>query len=195
MGSLPHADVAATLAVTTAVWAYKLVRLRRSYGLDRHAFMKRIFRTVNLTLWQKRKDKGFADGLAAAMAVCFVGPKTCWVGSAGNCSTYFYRDGLIDMLTKPDVDEDGMLTRAAGFRRPQLIPHARYEIFLPGDSVLLLTDGAADFVGEDEMRTIVENIEETGDSVKNAVSALLDAAQKNGSRDNMTACIIKHIMV
>src|SRR3990167_8511195 len=64
VGGLPHGEVASKLACDTAVWAYKLVRQRRTYWKDRKLFLKRIFRTTNITLWQKQREEEFEGGMA-----------------------------------------------------------------------------------------------------------------------------------
>lgn len=193
VGSLPHANVAAGLAVDTAVWAYKVVRTRPFYWGEKPDLIKRIFRTTNLTLWQKRRDAGFEDGLAAAMLVLMVLPTHFWIGSAGNCASYLYREGLIDELTVMDVDSEGMLTKAAGFARPQLLPRAAAGRFLPGDCILIATDGVAGYVSEDEMRLVFEQTGAAQDTMDAALNTLLSFAEKNGSADNMTAYIIKRV--
>lgn len=194
VGSLPHADVAARLACETAVWAYKHVRQRPYYWSEKPKFLQRIFRTTNLTLWQKQRDRGFTDGLATALAVLLVGPKNFWVGSAGNCSALLYREGLIDLLTREDIDQDGNLTKALGFKRLGLVPSIHSEQLLPGDTILLATDGVVNFVDEDEMRKIFETIGETVQSMSDAVIRLLQTAEKNGSDDNMSAVLVKQII-
>lgn len=195
VGSLPHADYAARLAAETALWAYKVVRQRPFYWSEKPELLKRIFRSTNLTLWQKQREKGFEDGLAAALLVLLIGPDNFWVGMVGNCSAFLYREGLIDVLTKPDIDAEGMLIKAVGFGRRQLLPQRRSEKFIRDDILLLATDGVANFVSEDEMRIIFESIGETNESMSEAVVTLLKTAQANGSDDNMTACMVKRIVV
>lgn len=193
VGSLPHAGLAATLTVNTAIWAYKVVRTRPFYWGEKLELLKRIFRSTNLTLWQKRREKGFEQGLAAALAVVIIGPDNFWVGSAGNCSCFLYRESLIDELTAPDIDEEGMITKAVGFARKQLIPSRRSEKLLHDDVILLTTDGVANFVSEDEMRSVFEKTGRSTESMSGAVHNLLDIAEQNGSDDNMAAWLIKRI--
>ena len=113
---LPHAQEAEKLTAETALWAYNMVRQRPFYWGEKLKFLKRIFRSTNLTLWQKRRDPGFDAGLASALMVLIVIEDYFWLGSAGNCNSFLFRDGLIDVLTKRDVDSEGMLTKAVGLR-------------------------------------------------------------------------------
>lgn len=190
---LPHAKEAENLTTETALWAYKVVRQRPFYWKEKLPFLKRIFRSTNLRLWQKRRDPGFDAGLASALMVLIVIQDYFWLGSAGNCNSFLYRDGLIDILTKRDV-EDGMMTKAVGFARKQLIPTMHSEKLLEHDTILLATDSVTDFVNEDEMRSIFEEVGMTQESLKIAVDKLCEVAKAAGSRDTMSACIVKRII-
>jgi serine/threonine protein phosphatase PrpC len=188
-----HGKIAATLASETAVWGYKHVRQRPFYWADKRLLLKRIFRSSNLAVWQKKRETGFESGLATTLSVAIVGPNKVWVGSVGDSAMLLYRDGLIDVLTKSDTDELHRLTRALGFKRLGLLPHLKVEVFLPGDMLILATSGVTQFVAEDEIRTVCEATGDTTESIGNAVSHLLQTAKENGSKKNLTLCMIKRL--
>ena len=192
---LPHAKEAEQLTRETALWAYNVVRQRPFYWREKLGLLKRIFRSTNLTLWQKRRDPGFDAGLASALTVLIAIGDYFWLGSAGNCNSFLFRDGLIDVLTRRDVDDEGMLTKAIGFARHQLIPAMHSEKLLENDMILLATDSIANFVSEDEMRGILEEVGETRESLAIAVDKLIETAKATGGRDSMSACMIKRIMI
>ena len=192
--SLPHARVAEQLTRETALWGYTMIRQRQAFWKDKKLLVKRIFRSTNLRLWQKRRDPGFDAGLASALAVLLTINETFWLGTAGNFNSFLYRDGLIDILTKRDVDEEGMLTKAVGFGRKQLIPAARMEKFLEGDIILLATDSVANYVSEDQMRAIFEKVGTTNESLQSAVDQLIETAKSSGSTDTMSLCMVKRII-
>lgn len=193
VGGLPHGDVAARLGAETAIWGYKHVRERPFYWADKKLFLKRIFRSSNLAVWQKRREYGFEAGLASTLTVAIVGVQNIWVGSVGDSGILLYRDGLIDFLTPTDLDETGRLTNALGLKRLGLVPHIAVEKFIPRDVLLLATDGVLNFVSEDQLRATFEVSGDTTDSVSTAVLHLLKTAQENGSTDNMTVCMVKKI--
>ena len=193
VGGMPHGEVAATLAGETAIWGYRHIRLRPTYWLDKRNFMRRIFRSTNMAVWQKRKEPEFRDGLATTLIVCIVGPMNMWVGSVGDSSSYLYREGLIASLTREDVDERGFLTNVIGTKRLGLASQFASEPFLVGDIAVLCTDGVSHFAGEEELRTILADSGETKQSLSDSVERILEAARQNGSTDNMTVCIVKRI--
>jgi protein phosphatase len=193
VGGMPHGDTAAELAVETALWGYQHIRLRPTYWLDKRNFMRRIFRTTNIRVWQKRKEPGFGEGLATTLVVLMIGPKNVWVGTIGDSSAFLFREGLIAEPTRKDSDESGLLTSAIGIRRFGLVPHFAGEPFLARDIAVLCTDGVAAFIGEEELRTILADCGTTKQSVTDAVIRILDAARHNGSTDNMSAILVKRI--
>ncbi len=190
---VPHGDVAATLAAETAIWGYKHIRQRPFYWADKKLFLKRIFRSSNLAVWQKRREHGFEAGLATTLSVAMIGTHAIWVGSVGDSGILLYREGLIDILTPQDVDQMGRLTNAIGLKRLGLVPHIAVEKFLPGDILLLATGGVLNHISEDQLRATFEVSGTTTDSLTTAVVHLLKTAEENGSIDNMTACMIKKV--
>ncbi|MCX6793647.1 MAG: PP2C family serine/threonine-protein phosphatase [Candidatus Gottesmanbacteria bacterium] len=193
--SLPHAKVAEQLTRQTALWAYQVVRQRPFYWKEKLSFLKRIFRSTNLTLWQKRRDPGFDAGLASALMVLITIGDYFWLGSAGNCNSFLFRDGLIDVLTARDVDSEGMLTKAVGFARHQLIPALHSEKLLENDIILLASDSIAEYVSEDGMRGILEEVGTTTESLAIAVDKLIEIVLAAGSEDSMSLCMVKRIVI
>lgn len=195
VASLPHAKEAEDLTAQTALWAYRMVRQRPYYWKEKLPFLKRIFRSTNLRLWQTRRDPGHEDGMASSLMVLIVIKNYFWLGSAGNCNSILYREGLIDVLTARDVDDEYMITKAAGFSRKQLIPAKHSENLLENDIILLTTDSVAQYVSEDEIRTVLENAGMSQETLGAAVDALVTIAKKNGSTDAMSLCLVKRIVV
>lgn len=195
LGGLPHGEVAATLAGETALWGYRHIRLRPTYWTNKRFFMRRIFRSTNMSVWQKRKEPGFGEGFATTLVVLIIGSKNLWVGSVGDSKAFLYREGLIAELVREDVDEFGHLTGAIGVKRFGVIPHFAGEPFLAGDSVVLCTDGVTRFIDEEKMRTVLTESGTTKQSVSDAVVSILDAAKHNGSTDNMTVGLVKRIPI
>lgn len=193
VGGLPQGDVAAKLAVETAIWGYKHIRLRPFYWRDKRLFLRRIFRSANLTLWQKQREKEFSAGMATTLLVTMVGARTFWLGSAGDTSAFLYRETLIDKLTREDVDEEGYLVKALGVGRKPVIPQFVSETFLPGDILVLATDGISNYLDEEQFRQTLDSAGNTTSELQKTVNNLLDQAGANGSPDNMTVCLIKRL--
>lgn len=188
---MPHPEVAARLVSETAIWGYKLVRQRPYYWADKRLLLKRIFRSSNLTVWQKRRETGFSEGLASTLSVVIVSQNKVWVGMVGDSPVYLYREGLIDEVTALDRTSDGTVTNLLGLRRLGLAAHISVENFLAGDCVVIMTSSVSDYVSEDDLRVTLELAGETQESIAHALVHLLGVAQENGSRTSLSACIIK----
>ena len=188
-----HGDVAAKLAGETALWGYKHIRLRPFYWADKRLLLRRIFRSSNITVWQKRREKGFETGLATTLAVVIIGGQKLWVGTAGDTRVLLYRESLIDILTPADADSEGKLTRALGINRLGLTPHVAVEKMLPRDIILIATSGVVDYLDEEQLRVTFEVTGDSQESIANAIVHLLRTAEENGSRGSLTACIVKRI--
>lgn len=190
---LPHGEIASKLACDTAMWAYKLVRQRRTYWKDRKLFLKRIFRTTNITLWQKQREEGFDDGMATSMLVCIVLDRRFYIGNVGDSSAFLVRNGTITKLTMEDVDLSGRLTKVVGTTRYGLAPSIVTGDFFPGDAMILVTDGVARAMDTSRCMTLLEKPEQSATELSDVVVAMLNCAQDQGVTDNMTVCFIKRV--
>lgn len=195
VGGSEHGDEASRLAGETALWGYKHIRERKFYWVDKKKLLKRIFRTTNMAVWQKRRETGFEDGLATTLVVAIITPTQFFVGSVGDTTAMLYRETLIDILTPEDRDDTGRLTKVLGTQRLGLVPHVHVDRFLPGDMLLLATDGVVDFVDEEDIRSLLEAAGTTSADLVHTTEALIQKAAANGSQDNLTACLIKKLPV
>lgn len=193
VGGIPHGEVAAKLACETAIWGYKQIGLRNTYWKDKKLFLKRIFRSTNMAVWQKKREEGLTRGMATTLTLAIVGSRNVWIGSVGDSPAYFFHHGTIQKVTEDDHDAEGYLVQSIGTDRYRLAPHVYAIEFVAGDSVLLATDGFTHFLSEQAIARVLSGLGDTSQEVSDGVISLLREAEKNGSDDNMTACIIKRI--
>lgn len=193
VGSLSNGETAAKLACDTAIWAYKHIRQHRYYWLDKKLFMKRIFRSTNLAVWQKHREQGYEQGLATTLSVLMVGPKHFWLGSAGDSSVWLYHEGSITKLTRDKSEFQSIPSNALGTRRLGLVPEFMTGIFDPGDVLLMTTDGVGDYLTSGDIQASISASGDTNESLMHATTLAFTAAQTNGSDTNMTAIIVKRV--
>lgn len=193
VGGMPHGEVASQLAAETAIWGYKEIRLRNTYWSMKRFFLNRIFRSVNIAVWQKHRESGFEDGLASTLLVMITGPRNFFIGSVGDTGAYLHRQGKITKLTHDNVDETGNLTKAIGIERFGLVPEVYIDRFEIDDTLLLATDGIGSFMAQEELNKILAASGTTEDSLNKSLKSIFETAQKNGSQDNMTAYLIKRL--
>ncbi len=186
-------EAASKLACETAIWGYKHIRQHRFYFQDKKRFMKRIFRSTNLAVWQKQKEVGFKHGIATTLLVVMIGPKHYWVGHAGDTSAWHLRSGVIKKLTTDHVDREGALQKAVGFIRLGLVPDFTTGELISGDMMLLMTDGIEKYLKPSQILAVVDTpVIDIADAQKRTV-ALINAAKAEGSTSNMTVVLIARV--
>ncbi|MBI4066233.1 SpoIIE family protein phosphatase, partial [Candidatus Gottesmanbacteria bacterium] len=193
VGGLPNGEIASQLAGDTAAWAYRLVRQRRTYWKDRKLFLKRIFRTTNITLWQKQREQGFEGGMATTMLVCVIIDRRYYIGSVGDSSAFLVRDGEMTTLTTEDIDSSGRLTKAVGTGRYSLTPSIVTGDFLAGDCMMLVTDGVARVIDTAQCMSLLKQVEQSATQLSDVAVSMLHSCQDQGATDNMTVCLIKRV--
>lgn len=193
VGGMPHGEVAARLAVETAIWGYRQIRLRETYWSMKRFFLNRIFRSVNIAVWQKHRESGFTGGLASTLLVLITAPRNFFIGSVGDSSAFLYHQGKVTKLTHDDLDDMVNLTKVIGVERFGLVPQVFIDRFEIDDTLLLTTDGIGNFVTLEELNNILSASGTTEISLNKSLESIFEEAQKNGSKDNMTAYLVKRL--
>lgn len=194
MSSRTSSEAASKLACETAIWGYKHIRQHRFYFQDKKRFMKRIFRSTNLAVWQKQKEIGFEKGIATTLLVVMIGPKHYWVGHAGDTSVWYVHDGKAQKITKDHVNAKGLLEKAVGLTRLGLVPDFTTGEFPKGDIMLLMTDGMEKYLTPKALAIVTDTpIIDTIDAQKRTVS-LIESAKSQGSTENMTIVLIARVL-
>ncbi len=194
VSTMPHGDAAAQLASETALWAYKEVRLRNCYWVDKISLIRRIFRTTNLTIWQKRREPGFGEGLATSLLVAIVGPRAVWIGNAGTSSTFFFKNGQLMRITRQDCDATGKVTKALGFQRLGLAAQKIHQKFVPPDALLLVNDQITHALDARELGGLLSDLGITQESLLQTVQKIIQRGRKKGA-NNGAVCLIKRVAI
>lgn len=129
----------------------------------------------------------------------------------GDTRLYLLRDGSLVKLTKDQsfvgfLEDSGRLTeeeamrhpkrneinKALGFNREIKNDEDYFESgtspFLPGDLILLCSDGLTDMVSRQEITDILLST----NSLEEMAQKLIDAANKKGGKDNITAVLVRN---
>lgn len=191
VGGLPHGEIASQLAGDTAVWAYRVVRQRHAYWKDRKLLLQRIFRTTNMTLWQKQREEGFEEWMGTTMLVCIIIDRHFYIGNVGDSSAFLVRDGVMTALTTEDVDARGQLTKVVGTMRYGLTPSIVTGDFIAGDSLLMVTDGVGRVMDTVKCLDFFRQSDISATELSEVAATILHCAQESGVTDNMTVCLIK----
>ncbi len=167
--------------------------------------MKKAVQDANEGVFQMASANQSQQGMGATLVFAVVLEEEIYIANVGDSRAYAYRSGELLQITKDhSVVEEMMangsitpeearvhpqrniITRAIG-TDPAVEPDLFEYDYMPGDILLLCSDGLSGMVDDDEMIRILEEHE----SAKQTVSALIDAAKEHGGQDNITAICIR----
>jgi protein phosphatase len=137
-----------------------------------------------------------------------------YIGHCGDSRAYRFRDNKIEQLTEDhsllndylkahklseeeieNFPHKNVIVRALGMQESVQVDIARLEP-APGDVYMLCSDGLSGMVTDPDMNTLVQDYLSSvdngkADDVEGICKVLIDAANKNGGNDNVTAVAIK----
>ncbi len=160
---------------------------------------------ANQKIYQMAGENQTQKGMGATLVLAVIEKDEAYIANVGDSRAYAVRNHEIMQITKDHsvVEEmvaNGCLTREEAKNHPQrnMITRAigtdpaveadvfEYD-FLPGDCLLLCSDGLSGMLEDTEILSILEQ----DTSAKQTVTALIDAANERGGRDNITAICIR----
>jgi protein phosphatase len=164
-----------------------------------HLANRRIFRTA--------ESNDDYSGMGTTLVSVLVNAPRVAIGHVGDSRLYLLRDGVLEQVTQDDswaatiLAHDprmkpsdlahhpmrNVLTNVLG-ARDQVDVHLAERDLKPGDVLLLCSDGLHGVLEPDTLRRVLTD---TND-VDAASRALVDAALDHGSRDNVTALVIRY---
>lgn len=152
----------------------------------------------------KAKRRGRLAQMGSTVVVAALDEDVLTVGHIGDSRVYLLRDGYLMRLTRDHsflnelVDAgytldsntlnryQGLITRALGFPSGEGRPALCRETLLPGDTLLLSTDGLHDVLRDEE---IAQHL--TNPDADEACEELVREAYERGSHDNITALVVR----
>lgn len=158
---------------------------------------------------QTIRDYGAANpdaaGLGSTLTLAMVMGDLALVGNIGDSRTYLVRDGVISRLTEDhslvsSLVRQGLISDDEVYSHPQrnLVyqalgtkPDITPDIFMqrlqPADILILCSDGLWEMVRDEEIRRIVEAVEDP----EEAATSLVNLANANGGVDNISVVVIR----
>lgn len=164
-----------------------------------------VHQAANRRIWEMAQTDQHRAGMGTTLTAVMVGDTDVSVGHVGDSRLYLLRDGSLERLTRDHslVEEfvrQGKLTPEQAERHPQrsvitraLGPESEVEVdtfTVParhGDVYMLCSDGLSGMVRDDDIADIIGR----GASLAEAARSLIDAANENGGRDNITVVLFR----
>jgi protein phosphatase len=158
---------------------------------------------------KSRALHGMGTTLVALLWEDLAASRNLWLAHVGDSRCYVLRDGALQQLTRDHslVEEQiraglmnraqaafspirNIITRAIGSQptvQPEIATHAAQ----PDDLYLLASDGLTRELDDTEIsRILTQSLTQAATTLDTAAKALIDAANKNGGRDNITVLLV-----
>lgn len=148
-------------------------------------------------------DRPRLAGMGTTMTLAVFTAGAVEIGHIGDSRAYLYREGALTQLTRDhsliaDMIASGeltpkqaavhpfrsVITRALGLESSVVVDRATHAL-LPGDRVLLCTDGLTTMLGDPEIATLL-----AAGAGPAAAAALIEAANRAGGHDNISVVVV-----
>jgi PPM family protein phosphatase len=196
MGGAQAGEVASRIAASAFERQGKLSKETPAEGK-----LEQIAQQANAEIHQLAQQDSSRAGMGTTLTAAMVRDDEVSFGHVGDSRAYVFRDGKLKRLTKDhslveELRRQGRLTEEQAEEHPQrsiitraLGPEPNVNVDTmtfparDGDVFLLSSDGLTTMVSDDEIRQILTEAK----SLRSAVNKLVDAANRGGGRDNITA--------
>ena len=206
MGGHDAGDVASQLAATTAGETVidELVEIGQDPSDDIiKGVLLNAAEAANQAVYQAAHRAEQKRKMGTTIVMTLITATTAYVSHAGDSRAYRVRNATITQLTEDDSWStfvrqssgsersnptlEPILTKAVG-QDVSLDPSFSQVEILPGDVILLCSDGLWNMVDNDQ---ILAEVTKSGDQVEQAVHNLVAAANAAGGKDNISVVVIK----
>ena len=208
VGGNSAGEVASRTAIRTVVEQVENAPLEPTGDeLDVRRYFTRCLELANASV--KAVGESFPEnsGLATTLVLCYIEDETAYFVNVGDSRGYLYRDGQLTRITEDHsyvntLVRMGVLTEeeARHHKRGNVITRAigaedtvtgdLFPIELQeGDVLLLCTDGLHGEVLPGQMEQLMAEHED----MQELCDALVDAANENGGRDNITCITLRYL--
>ncbi|APR84385.1 Protein serine/threonine phosphatase PrpC, regulation of stationary phase [Minicystis rosea] len=158
-------------------------------------------------LLQAAEGRPDLDGMGTTLTVAYSRGRRLFVAHVGDSRCYLLREGVLRRLTNDHTFVQEMvrqgvlpperaahhglrhvLSNAVGANTPPPDVELTTEELMPGDTLLLCTDGLTDMLSDDDIAVILD---ETKEPVP-AGEMLIEQANDRGGRDNVTVVVARY---
>jgi len=195
MGGAQAGEVASQLAASA-------LEADDSDGLDGTRRIDALIQEANRRIYDRASTDPTASGMGTTMTVALVEGMTVAIGHVGDSRAYLVRGEQMEQLTEDhslvnELVKSGKLSEEEAHAHPQRSvitravgtdPDVDVDGFTieaeEGDVFLICSDGLSDMVEDEE---ILELVHQNRDDLNKAVKSLVQAANRGGGEDNITA--------
>ena len=159
---------------------------------------------ANRRILEDAKNDPGKTGMGTTIVAVTFDENTAYIANVGDSRLYIVTDGLDQVTTDHSLVEEmvrkGQLSRDKTFGHPDkniitravgVVDDIEVDFFerevRPGEKILMCSDGLTDMVNENDIYEIIA----ANDDLDTCVDELIEAANKNGGKDNITIIMIE----
>ena len=214
MGGYKAGEVASAIAVNLIMEEIRqgAAQIGRSEIDDATGFcketllLKDAIEQANTTIHQTAKSQPQCKGMGTTVVSVLFYDDRMTVGHVGDSRLYRLRGDVFEQITvdhsllqelvdkgfyTPEQARDSLnknlVTRAVGVDA-DVKPDLQEEPVEPGDTFVLCSDGLSDLVADDDMHS---TLKEYGNNLEEAASVLVNMANENGGKDNISVILAR----
>jgi PPM family protein phosphatase len=214
MGGYNAGEVASGMATTVIITEMQQVMTKvQPYEIDQKSGQQVAARMVreqilkaNTSIYQAAQSQPQYAGMGTTLVVGLFYDNRILVAHLGDSRLYMMRDGRFSQVTRDHsllqeqidsglitleqakhAQHKNLVTKALGID-PSVEPEIHEYPTKPGDLYLLCSDGLCDMVEDDDIALAVQAF---GNNLKMATSHLVQMANDNGGRDNVSVILVR----
>ncbi|MBE5938805.1 MAG: Stp1/IreP family PP2C-type Ser/Thr phosphatase [Lachnospiraceae bacterium] len=199
MGGHKAGEIASKSAVEAAV-----KKIKSSKEKDPFSIMQEAVEKANEAVVEKAvKDEG-CEGMGTTMVMATITEKAVYIANVGDSRLYFIDDEIHqitrdhsyveEMVSLGEIPKEearnhekkNIITRAIGVEQEILADYFEVQ-YKKGDYILMCSDGLTNMIEDDKIKEIVLS----NTSVDDKTHALINAANENGGKDNISVVIVE----
>ena len=168
------------------------------------SIMEEAIKIANISLIQKSRESIERDGMGTTFVVATIYGNSIYIANIGDSRLYLVNQDTIQQITRDHslVEEminmgeldrknarthskKNIITRAIG-ADSEVVPDFFEVEYQKGDIVLMCSDGLSNMIDDDDMKEIING----EGSLQDKVMKLIDTANENGGRDNISVVLV-----
>ncbi len=199
MGGHNAGDVASRTAVESVIES-----ISESSEVKLPRILSEAVANANRKIWDLAKTDKSMAGMGTTLVLCTVTEDCLYLANVGDSRLYIgnqrleqitidhslveemVRSGQITRQQARTHSKKNVITRAVGVG-PQTQPDLFDVALLPGDTIMLCSDGLSNMVSDQEMATLILET----DTLENTAKKLVQTANEHGGTDNISVVLVR----
>lgn len=206
LGGHASGEIASCMAVTSILTELRPDRPVNDNAREVLGEMAQAIHAANLRIYLAAEANKSHNGMSTTLIAARIDGQRLIAGCVGDSRLYLLREGQLeqvsrdhtlmsDLLAKGAMPKNGfslsnidhILTRALGIRADVEIDFHEREV-KPGDLLFLCSDGLWEMVADWQIKDILND---HGADIERSIVKLIDSANRNGGKDNISAVLMR----